>query len=442
MTADVSASLVTPEADKLTLPSYERPSGVHPPLDFAGYRSTALRHPKRPLVLLPHRLTEVTGPLLGDDLITPTDADLTTQHVGEPQGQRIIVAGRVLDSDGRPVPDTLIEIWQTNAAGRYRHSREHHPAPLDPNFDGIGRAITDSAGRYRFVTIQPGADPWGNHYNAWRPAHIHFSLFGRAFTQRLVTQMYFPGDPLLPLDPIFNSVPDERARQRLIAGFDIDLTQPEWALGYTWDIVLRGRDRAEITHRAERRVLGITPSQTVGPYFAMRLPWPDGPYVVPEDTPGAITIVGRMYDGAGNVIPDGLVETWQAGPGGRFTHPDDPRGPAQDSGQSFRGFGRCPTAPDGSYRIVMLKPGPLPTPDGSIEAPHLDVSVFARGLLDRVVTRMYFPDEMAANAADPVLCSIGEQARRATLIAVPEPDGELRFDIWLQGERETVFFDL
>jgi protocatechuate 3,4-dioxygenase beta subunit len=242
MTADIrSASLATTDTGKLVLPSYERPAGLHPPLDFGGYRSTALRHPKQPLVLLEHRLTEVTGPLLGEQLITATDADLTTQHDGEPQGQRIILTGRVLDSDGRPVPDTLIEIWQTNAAGRYRHWREHHPAPLDPNFDGIGRAITDSAGRYRFITIAPGSYPWGNHYNAWRPAHIHFSLFGRAFTQRLVTQMYFPGDPLLPLDPIFNSVPDEEARQRMIAGFDIELTQPEWALGYRWDIVLRGR---------------------------------------------------------------------------------------------------------------------------------------------------------------------------------------------------------
>jgi protocatechuate 3,4-dioxygenase, alpha subunit len=189
-------------------------------------------------------------------------------------------------------------------------------------------------------------------------------------------------------------------------------------------------------------VPGITPSQTVGPYFAMRLPWPDGPYVVPEGTPGAITIVGRMYDGAANIIPDGLVETWQAGPDGRFAHPDDPRGATPGGYHGFRGFGRCPTAPDGSYRIVTLKPGPLPTPDGGIEAPHLDVSVFARGLLDRVVTRLYFPDEQTANAVDPVLCSISEPARRATLIAVPEPEGELRFDIWLQGERETVFFDV
>jgi protocatechuate 3,4-dioxygenase, beta subunit len=242
MTADVTTGLSAPAATELLLPLYERPAaGVHPPLDFTGYRSTALRHPKKPLVLLPHRLTEITGPLLGSDLITATDSDLTAQHGGEPIGQRIILTGRVLDSDGRPVPDTLLEIWQTNAAGRYRHSREHHPAPLDPNFDGIGRCITDSAGRYRFITIAPGAYPWGNHPNAWRPAHIHFSLFGRAFTQRLVTQMYFDGDPLLRLDPIYNSVPDDAARERMVARFDIDLTQAEWALGYNWDIVLRGR---------------------------------------------------------------------------------------------------------------------------------------------------------------------------------------------------------
>jgi protocatechuate 3,4-dioxygenase beta subunit len=236
--------LAVPQAPgTLVVPGYARPApGNHPPLDYPLYKSTGLRHPTRPLVLLPHRLTEVTGPLLGDDLITMGDADLTTQHAGEPQGQRIIVFGQVRDSGGRPVPDTLIEIWQTNAAGRYRHAREHHPAPLDPNFDGIGRAITDAGGRYRFITIQPGSYPWGNHYNAWRPAHIHFSLFGRAFTQRLVTQMYFPGDPLLPLDPIYNSVPDEKARLGMVAEFSIEDTQPEWALAYRFDIVLRGHE--------------------------------------------------------------------------------------------------------------------------------------------------------------------------------------------------------
>ncbi len=230
--------------DGLALPRYPRPVGVHPPLDSPEYRSTQLRAPRQPLVPLPHWLTEVTGPLLGAERVTAADADLTTRHAGEPIGERIIVTGRVLDSDGRPVPDTLIEIWQANAAGRYAHQVDDHLAPLDPNFDGAGRCLTDSQGRYRFVTIKPGAYPWRNHLNAWRPAHIHFSLFGRAFTQRLVTQMYFPGDSLFAQDPIFSSVPDPKARERMIARFDLDLTVPDWALGFEWDIVLRGRGAA------------------------------------------------------------------------------------------------------------------------------------------------------------------------------------------------------
>jgi protocatechuate 3,4-dioxygenase, alpha subunit len=185
----------------------------------------------------------------------------------------------------------------------------------------------------------------------------------------------------------------------------------------------------------------LTPSQTVGPYFAMRLPWPEGPFVVPEGTEGAITIIGRVYDGAGNAIPDAMVETWQADPDGHFAHPDDPRGPAPKGYHGFRGFGRCETAPDGSYTIVTLKPGPLPTPEGETEAPHLDVSVFARGMLDRVVTRLYFPDETSANEADPVLATVPAD-RRGTLIGLPDGDGRLRWDIHLQGERETVFFDV
>jgi protocatechuate 3,4-dioxygenase, alpha subunit len=185
----------------------------------------------------------------------------------------------------------------------------------------------------------------------------------------------------------------------------------------------------------------LTPSQTVGPYFAMRLPWPEGPFVVPAGTEGAITIIGRLFDGAGDIIPDGLIETWQADPDGRFAHPDDPRGPVPGGYKEFRGFGRCETSLDGSYRIVTLKPGPMPFGDGQTEAPHIDVSVFARGMLDRSVTRVYFPDEAAANAADPVLREVPAE-RRDTLIAVPADDGLLRFDIHMQGAEETVFFDL
>ena len=225
------------------LPRYlPDPPGTHPPLDFADYRCTRLRHPTQPLLLLPQRLTEVTGPLLGPGRVGALDNDLTRQHDSEPQGQRIIVRGTLRDGDGRPVPDSLIEIWQANAGGRYRHKADTWPSPLDPNFTGVGRALTDAEGRYEFVTIKPGAYPWGNHVNAWRPAHIHFSVFGRSFTQRLVTQMYFPDDPLFAHDPIFNSVPDEAARHRMVSRFDLANTPEQWALGFRFDIVLRGRD--------------------------------------------------------------------------------------------------------------------------------------------------------------------------------------------------------
>jgi protocatechuate 3,4-dioxygenase beta subunit len=212
-----------------------------PPYLHADYVATRTRSPSKPLIVLPHTLSELTGPVYGHESVLPSDSDLTRQHDGEPLGERIIVTGRVTDEDGRPVPNTLVEIWQANAAGRYVHVRDQHPAPLDPNFSGAGRAVTDAHGRYRFVTVKPGAYPWKNHHNAWRPAHIHLSLFGPSFLSRLVTQMYFPGDPLIPLDPILNAVPDMAARARMVAAFDLETTEPEWALGYRFDIVLRGR---------------------------------------------------------------------------------------------------------------------------------------------------------------------------------------------------------
>jgi protocatechuate 3,4-dioxygenase beta subunit len=231
------------EGKTLILPYRRTLPGSQPELLYPAYRATTLRAPKKPPILLPHTLSEVTGPLFGHEEINETDNDLTRQHDAEPMGQRIILVGRVLDENGRPVPRTLIEIWQANSAGRYAHQVDQHPAPLDPNFTGAGRTLTDENGFYRFVTIRPGAYPWFNHYNAWRPAHIHFSLFGTAFVTRLVTQMYFPGDPLFAYDPVFQSIPDERARERLIAKFDTETTQPQWALGFRFDIVLRGRER-------------------------------------------------------------------------------------------------------------------------------------------------------------------------------------------------------
>jgi protocatechuate 3,4-dioxygenase beta subunit len=214
---------------------------VNPPYLHPDYASTRLRAPDRPLILLPETMHDPTGPVYGDGPLAESDADLTRQHGGEPLGERTIVTGRVRDGGGRPVPDALIEIWQANAAGRYIHERDQHPAPIDPNFTGAGRVLTDSEGRYRFTTVRPGAYPWGNHANAWRPAHIHLSVFGRAFTDRLVTQMYFPGDPLFSADPIFNSIRDPAARERLISQFDWETTTEEWALGFRFDIVLGGR---------------------------------------------------------------------------------------------------------------------------------------------------------------------------------------------------------
>lgn len=215
--------------------------GSHPPYIHPDYKSTVLRGPRKPLVPLPHGLSELTGPLYGHEKVGPLDADLTRNAVknGEPLGERIIVQGRVTDEAGRPVPNTLVEVWQANAAGRYIHSADQHDAPLDPNFLGAGRCVTDQNGVYRFKTIKPGAYPWGNHPNAWRPNHIHFSLFGPTIATRLVTQMYFPGDPLLPLDPIFQGSP-AGARDRLVAQFSLDVTEPGYALGYVFDIVLRG----------------------------------------------------------------------------------------------------------------------------------------------------------------------------------------------------------
>jgi protocatechuate 3,4-dioxygenase, beta subunit len=223
--------------DDLILPD-DPGHGPEVQVDYPGYRSTRWRAPDRPLVTLPEEFHVLDGPVFGEDALTELDDDLTRQHEGEPLGERIIVSGRLLDDDGRAVPNALIEVWQANAGGRYRHEVDRHPAPLDPNFSGAGRTLTDAEGRWRFVTIKPGSYPWGNHHNAWRPAHIHFSVFGRAFTQRLVTQMYFPGDPLQELDPIFHSVRDPRSRELMVAGFDIETTEPEWALAYRWDIVL------------------------------------------------------------------------------------------------------------------------------------------------------------------------------------------------------------
>jgi protocatechuate 3,4-dioxygenase beta subunit len=208
---------------------------IYPP-----YRSTLERGPLQAPIALPAGDDDRRIAQFPRSILRPNDADLTRQSTAEPIGERIIVAGRISDEDGRSVRNALIEVWQANAAGRYHHWRDQHDAPLDPHFHGLGKMLTDDEGHYRFVSIKPGPYPWRNHTNAWRPAHIHFSLFGNSYAQRLITQMYFPGDPLIPLDPIYNSAPEE-ARERLVSAFDVALTLEGIAIGYRFDIVLRGR---------------------------------------------------------------------------------------------------------------------------------------------------------------------------------------------------------
>jgi protocatechuate 3,4-dioxygenase beta subunit len=216
------------------------PAGTHPSYLYPDYKSTPARAPRQPPVALEQGAAELSVAHFPRSMLKPNDADLTRQSTGEPLGERIVVSGRLIDEDGEPVRNSLIEVWQCNSAGRYFHAKDQHDAPLDPHFQGFGKMLTDDDGNYRFVTIKPAPYPWKNHFNAWRPAHIHFSLFGNAYAQRLITQMYFPGDPLLPLDPIYNSIPAQ-ARGRLLSQFDLDLTVEGIALGYRFDVVLRGR---------------------------------------------------------------------------------------------------------------------------------------------------------------------------------------------------------
>ena len=417
-------------------PGYRRPRpGTQPEHLHPPYKSSMRRAPAMALVPLPHTLSEITGPSFPPEVAEVKACDLTEKQSGRPLGERIVVGGRVLDEDGRAVPDTLVEVWQANAAGRYLHPVDQHDAPLDPNFTGCGRLRTDSEGRYCLVTIRPGAYPWGNHENAWRPAHIHFSVFGPAFATRLVTQMYFPGDPLLASDPIFNCTADEQARGRLVSLFDWQATVPGFALGYRFDIVLSGREATPLEAGAG---LVATTSQTIGPFFSIGLAWLARHDLAPRGVAGdRVTVAGRVVDGDGRPVPDAFLELWQADAHGKYAHPEDSQDKVLDP--AFQGYGRVATDEDGRFRFTTIKPGAVPGPAGKAQAPHLEVSVFARGLMKRLVTRMYFPDE-PANASDFAL-SLAEPSRRATLVAERQDGGSLQWNVVLQGPGETVFFD-
>jgi protocatechuate 3,4-dioxygenase, beta subunit len=232
---------------------YQRNRLLHPPQHAPGYKTSVARSPRQPLLSLQNSLSEITGPVFGHADIDPIDNDLVRNFAktGDPIGERIIVHGRVLDENGRGVPNTLVEIWQANAGGRYRHRKDTYLAPIDPNFGGCGRTLTDETGFYVFRTVKPGAYPWRNYVNSWRPAHIHVSVFGTSFIQRLITQMYFEGDPLIPACPIVNTIPDKGAIDRLVAPLDMNAAIPLDSLAYKFDIVLRGRRSTLFENRLE-----------------------------------------------------------------------------------------------------------------------------------------------------------------------------------------------
>ena len=418
--------------------SYLRdPEGAHPPLDYPPYKSTSLRHPKQPLVYLPQTITEITGPQLGAPEVGESDSDLTVQHAGEPIGERIIVSGRVFDTEGKPLRGTLVEIWQANAAGRYKHRWDRWPAPLDPNFSGRGTLRDRRRGPLSVHDDQAGPYPWGNHYNAWRPAHIHFSLLGRAFTQRLVTQMYFPGDPFFPYDPIFNSVRDREAR----AADDLELLDP--------------RDRAELgpgvrvghlpprtrgdAVRGGALIFETTPSQTVGPYFAIGLPLDVGPFAVPDGTPGAVRISRHGLRRRRRCrFPTSCSRPGRPTPTGKFADMYDYGGASELEG--FRGFARYGLRgwrrdvrhPDREARArCPVSTAPRRRPTSTCRCSPAACSTAASPGSTSPTSRRRTP-------ADPVLARVPVE-RRATLLAEPH-DAGYRFDIRLQGPDETVFF--
>ena len=326
---------------------------TQPRLDYPPYRSSLLRHPTKDLHHADPETIELAAPCFGHRDVSTLESDLTIAHSGEPIGERILVTGRVLDGDGRPVRHQLVEIWQANAAGRYVHKRDQHPAPLDPHFTGAGRALTDEHGTYRFTTIKPGPYPWKNHRNAWRPAHIHFSLFGTEFTQRMITQMYFPGDPLFALDPIYQAIVDPAARERLVATYDHELSRT----GMGHRLPLGHRPHRHAQHPARRRRRGrmiATPGQTVGPFFGFALPVPGGDLLVPTSHPRAVRLHGTVRDGNGHGIPDALVELWQADEAGRVVQQ---AGSLHRDGHTFTGFGRTPVDATGAYSFTTLVPG-------------------------------------------------------------------------------------
>jgi protocatechuate 3,4-dioxygenase beta subunit len=408
-------------------PRRPRESNTGPVPRFApAYAPTLGRAPMHALIRLPDALTETTGPITGFGPISDSEHVLTHQYAGTPIGERIVVSGRVLDTSGRPIAGNLVEIWQANSAGRYAAPADHYDAPLDPNFTGTGRCLTDTNGWYRFTTIMPGSHRSDHRCDAWRPPHIHFSIMGATFDQRLITQMYFPGDPLLREDSIVQAVPEPQ-RSHLFSRLDHAVGESGWARGYRFDIVLPATRRPFSEHGPHPGAAPDTwrtPPQTIGPFFAPALLRPHWHNSVADSDPTAIELTGTVYDGARKPVPHAMIETWQP----------DPAAPSKGH------FTRTSTGSSGHYRLLTARPRRTPT--SADAAPHIALSLFASGLNDRVITRVYLADDPSGNAADPVLAALPTDRRR-TLLAHPEgsgPTARYRFDITLQGDEETVFF--
>ena len=350
-----SQELISREIAEIHAAAAEQPPDpVMPRLDFPPYRSSLLRHPTKELRHADPEGVELVAPVFGHSDVDALEADLTVQATGEPLGERITVAGRVLDSDGRPVRHQLVEIWQANAAGRYVHKGDQHPAPIDPAFTGAGRCLTGDDGEYLFTTIKPGPYPWRNHHNAWRPAHIHFSLFGTDFTQRLITQMYFPGDPLFALDPIYQSITDQGARDRLVATYDHEQSSAR---------VVDGLPLGHRSHREPCHPLGAggsavtlapTPGQTIGPFFHYALPFDHDRELVPPGAPGRCGCTATCGMRAGVGLPDALLEIRQADADGVVPEVE---GSLRRDGTAFTGWGRSHTDPNGHYWFSTREPG-------------------------------------------------------------------------------------
>jgi protocatechuate 3,4-dioxygenase beta subunit len=370
-----------------------------------------------PLVRLPVLATETTETIYAYRPVGDTDHDLVHHQAGPPIGDRIVVGGRILDTSGHPVTGNLVEIWQANSAGRYVDSADQYGAPVDPNFTGAGRCLTDRNGSYRFLTIMPE-----DRSDAWHPPHIHFSVMGKALTQRLITRMYFPENPLLNEDPVVQAVPEPQ-RSRLVARLDQSIGVNGWARKYRFDVVLPEVPYVDGADDAPEPDRGQTPTQTIGEFFAAALLRPELQSSTHEGDLTAIELAGAVYDGAGQPVPHAMIETWQPDPEGtRNGH-----------------FTRTGTGSTGRYWLRTARPGRIP---GSTSAPHLGLSLFTAGFNDRLATRVYLSDDPYDNITDPVLAALSAD-RRYTLLAHPEPSGPIlryHFDIRLQGSAETVFF--